>query len=264
MKLKDILCSEDYIKHSLKDHRRNVILIHFEGHNNIFWKDLVLTEKGYNYFKPIMDCECSINKENSCIEVKLNDKLKNTKLVTELSVALSSYFPENEFEKRFSRISRIPKNAGYEILHSINLNGQSSIVMGENKDAIEGYQYVTWVKNDRGYDQGSYFGNKQDAYVSLLERSASSIGISLENHYYKKSAFEDIEAIMNTIPDIPKEEITTLISDEHFKSIAYHEYLEASDAEDLQYRLKEEYDEYTSKMETQEEQETEEQEEIEP
>lgn len=155
------------------------------------------------------------------------------------------------------------KNAGYEILHSINLNGQSSIVMGEKKDAIEGYQYVTWIKNDRGYDQGSYFGNKQDAYVSLLERSASSIGISLENYYFQKAAFQEIETIMYNTQDIPQEEITTLMSDEHFRSIAYHQYLKASDAEDLQYRLKDEYDEYTSKMETQEEQETEEQEEIE-
>lgn len=155
------------------------------------------------------------------------------------------------------------KNAGYEILHSINLNGKSSIVMGENKDAIEGYQYVTWVENDRGYDQGSYFGNKQDAYVSLLERSASSIGISLESYYFKKAAFQEIETIMYATPDISKEEITTLMSDERFKSIAYNQYLKASDAEDLQYRLKDEYDKYTSKMETQEEQETEDQEEIE-
>lgn len=62
------------------------------------------------------------------------------------------------------------KNGNYEILHSINLNGEYGIVLGENKDAIEGYRYVTWIKNDRGYDQGHYFGNKKQAYVSLLER----------------------------------------------------------------------------------------------
>lgn len=42
------------------------------------------------------------------------------------------------------------KNGNYEILHSINLNGEYGIVLGENKDAIEGYRYVTWIKNDRG------------------------------------------------------------------------------------------------------------------
>lgn len=31
------------------------------------------------------------------------------------------------------------KNGNYEILHSINLNGEYGIVLGENKDAIEGY-----------------------------------------------------------------------------------------------------------------------------
>lgn len=29
------------------------------------------------------------------------------------------------------------KNGNYEILHSINLNGEYGIVLGENKDAIE-------------------------------------------------------------------------------------------------------------------------------
>lgn len=141
------------------------------------------------------------------------------------------------------------KNGNYEILHSINLNGEYGIVLGENKDAIEGYRYVTWIKNDRGYDQGHYFGNKKQAYVSLLERSASSVEISLNSYYYKQAAFEDIEAIMK---------------DKRFKAIAYNQFLKSDDAEDLKYRLEDEYHKYTSKEEAQNENETEEQEEIEP
>lgn len=156
------------------------------------------------------------------------------------------------------------KNGNYEILHSINLNGEYGIVLGENKDAIEGYRYVTWIKNDRGYDQGNYFGDKEQAYVSLLERSASTVGLSLESYYFQKSAFEDIEAIMNTIPDITEEQVNFLMKDEHFRTIAYHEFLKSTDADNLQYRLENEYEKYTSREESQDENETEEQEEIEP
>ena len=156
------------------------------------------------------------------------------------------------------------KNGNYEILHSINLNGEYGIVLGENKDAIEGYRYVTWIKNDRGYDQGHYFGNKKQAYVSLLERSASSVEISLNSYYYKQAAFEDIEAIMNTIPDVTMEQVSALMKDKRFKAIAYNQFLKSDDAEDLKYRLEDEYHKYTSKEESQNENETEEQEEIEP
>lgn len=145
------------------------------------------------------------------------------------------------------------KNAGYEILHSINLNGEFGIVLGENKNAIEGYQFVTWINNSRGYDQGCYFSDKKQAYVSLLERSASSVEISLNSYYYKQAAFEDIEAIMNTIPDVTMEQVSALMKDKRFKAIAYNQFLKSD-----------EYHKYTSKEEAQNENETEEQEEIEP
>lgn len=156
------------------------------------------------------------------------------------------------------------KNAGYEILHSINLNGEFGIVLGENKNAIEGYQFVTWINNSRGYDQGCYFSDKKQAYVSLLERIARTIGVDLENYYFQKSAFEDIEAIMNTIPDVTMEQVSALMKDKRFKAIAYNQFLKSDDAEDLKYRLEDEYHKYTSKEEAQNENETEEQEEIEP
>ncbi|WP_304841968.1 hypothetical protein [Dubosiella newyorkensis] len=156
------------------------------------------------------------------------------------------------------------KNAGYEILHSINLNGEFGIVLGENKNAIEGYQFVTWINNSRGYDQGCYFSDKKQAYVSLLERIARTIGVDLENYYFQKSAFEDIEAIMNTIPSVTMEQAGELMKDERFKSIAYHQFLHSENAEDLQYRLENEYNKYISNEESNEENKIEEQEEIEP
>lgn len=100
--------------------------------------------------------------------------------------------------------------------------------------------------------------------MSLLERSASSVEISLNRYYYKQAAFEDIEAIMNTIPDVTMEQVSALMKDKRFKAIAYNQFLKSDDAEDLKYRLEDEYHKYTSKEEAQNKNETEEQEEIEP
>lgn len=155
------------------------------------------------------------------------------------------------------------KNAGYEILHSINANKEFGVVLGENKNAIEGYRYVTWIKNSRGYDQGCYFGDKEQAIVSLFERGASSLGVSLESYYFQKAAFEDIEGVMNTIPELTEAQVNNLLEDDEFRSIAYHEFLKSSDTDDLKYRLENEYEKYIAIEESQGENDLEEQE-IEP
>lgn len=54
------------------------------------------------------------------------------------------------------------------------------------------------------------------------------------------------------------------LKDERFKSIAYHQFLHSENAEDLQYRLENEYNKYISNEESNEENKIEEQEEIEP
>ena len=131
----------------------------------------------------------------------------------------------------------------------------------QKRDGKPGSRFSNYLLR---YDQGHYFGNKKQAYVSLLERSASSVEISLNSYYYKQAAFEDIEAIMNTIPDVTMEQVSALMKDKRFKAIAYNQFLKSDDAEDLKYRLEDEYHKYTSKEEAQNENETEEQEEIEP
>ena len=50
---------------------------------------------------------------------------------------------------------------------------------------------------------------------------------------------------MNTIPDVTMEQVSALMKDKRFKAIAYNQFLKSDDAEDLKYRLEDEYHKYT-------------------
>ena len=208
----------------------------FDTQCTFIWDNIKLTYEGEKYFKDILECEYKVL-PNGNIELLVGDDPN------------LSWFEECSNEK----------NGGYNIISRMELGNDFAYVLGENKEAIKGYRYVTWIQNSRGYDQGCYFEDKKQAYVSLLERSASSVGVSLESYYFEKSAFEDIEAVMNKIPDVTSEKVSVLMKDEHFRAIAYSQFLKSSDSEDLQYRLEEEYNKYIAKEESQEENEAEEQ-----
>lgn len=236
----------------------------FDTQCTFIWDNIKLTYEGEKYFKDILECEYKVL-PNGNIELLVGDdpNLKLSKLVDEFVLSVAGFCSNSDYERWFEECSN-EKNGGYNIISRMELGNDFAYVLGENKEAIKGYRYVTWIQNSRGYDQGCYFEDKKQAYVSLLERSASSVGVSLESYYFEKSAFEDIEAVMNKIPDVTSEKVSVLMKDEHFRAIAYSQFLKSSDSEDLQYRLEEEYNKYIAKEESQEENEAEEQEEIEP
>ncbi len=116
-------------------------------------------------------------------------------------------------------------NGKYKIINRMETETGFNYVIGENLNALQGYQYVTWIQNERGYDSGHYFGNLKNAQIDLLERSAKEMDVNLESHYFKKFAMEDIKSALYSIssPKIAGE----LFKDKDLMDSLYHDYMKS-------------------------------------
>ena len=115
------------------------------------------------------------------------------------------------------------KNNGYEIISRITTGTGFNTVLGHKPTAMNGYQYVTWTENNRGFDCGHYFGTIQEARLDLIVRGAREFSLDLDHIYSEKHTLEDIEAVLQSL--VKESDVEKLMKDKSFLSRAYHEIL---------------------------------------
>lgn len=121
-------------------------------------------------------------------------------------------------------------NENYEIISRVTTGTGFNTVLGYNENAIEGYKYVTWTENSRGFDVGHYFGDLQKARLDLIQRSAREFNIDLGHVYYEQFALEDIEGSLGTL--VSEKDVQELMRDKTFVSLAYDRYMSIEDTND--------------------------------
>lgn len=113
-------------------------------------------------------------------------------------------------------------NGNYKIITKIETDTEFGFVIGYYPDAITGYEYVTWIKNSRGYDSGHYFHTLKDAQRSLVDRYDSFFRLNLHERFYNQFVINDILAGLHEI--VSYEHANELINDKDFLSQAVHNY----------------------------------------
>lgn len=122
-------------------------------------------------------------------------------------------------------------NGKYEIIAKMTTGTGFDAVLGQKESSSYGNEYVTWIKNSRGYDQGHYFNDLQDARLDLIERSAYCFDLDLESQYFEQFALEEIENALRC--SHTSYEVQKLLENSEFMSLAYHEYMKMDEEVDL-------------------------------
>jgi len=120
-------------------------------------------------------------------------------------------------------------NGKYQIISRISSGTGFNTVLGYNEKAMEGYEYVTWIENSRGFDSGHYFGSKKEAQIDFINRGARGLGIDLDHVYYEKQAIETIENALSEL--FSKKDVESLLKNKQFMGIAYDKYLSFDDSD---------------------------------
>ncbi len=121
-------------------------------------------------------------------------------------------------------------NGKYEIISRVTTGTGFNTVLGVNNNAMNGYEYVTWTENSRGFDNGHYFGDLQSARMDMLLRASNEFNIDLEHEFYEKFILEDIEANLRQL--VNKNDVKELMNTKEFISLAYHKYMKHDNIDD--------------------------------
>jgi hypothetical protein len=99
-----------------------------------------------------------------------------------------------EFKIKIEKTDRdFPEvNAGYKIILSETICNQTYVV-GENFEAVS--PYVIWNKDDRGYDCGRYFKEKNVAFEKLYELICRKAYYEKERFFKKTSYYNSVNSI---------------------------------------------------------------------
>lgn len=118
-------------------------------------------------------------------------------------------------------------NEKYKIIAKVITGTGFDYVLGQKETKYHGNEYVTWIKNSRGYDNGHYFSDLKEARLDLIERSAREFDIDLESVYFQKFALENIENALSEL--YSQRDVETLMKNKEFVSLAYHEYMKTNE-----------------------------------
>lgn len=135
---------------------------------------------------------------------------------------MHTYLRHKERRKILTGKENLEFNGHYKIESKIITWTGFNVVLGVYEQAMNGYQYVTWTENSRGYDRGHYFANKQDAIIDMFERGVDTLGVNLHEKYRDDLAIEDITVGLREF--LSEDEIEHIVQNQDFMSAAYHRY----------------------------------------
>lgn len=161
--------------------------------------------------------------ENKRLMVLLNNAIDMLEEQGIQNLAHELGLSENELSE-IRDYDGVEMNVGYKITDKVQLDDEFGVVMGHKENAMHGYEYVTWIQNDRGYDHGYYYSDKKRALESMMERAALLGGVDLRDKYANEFAEGDIEAALMEF--LGTEEASLLLRNKNFIESALETYFD--------------------------------------
>ena len=172
-----------------------------------------------------------IHKDSHILEIlnkleisKENEKINNpeNKVYEDLYNVMKNAYNNLSQSIEHAAEPNVEMNAGFTITNKVQLDNGFGVVLGEKKAAMKGYEYVTWIQNSRGYDNGYYFGDKKKALESMIDRAASLGGIDLREKFGNEYAEAEIETALKEF--LSEHETSELMKNKEFMTEAFYQY----------------------------------------